>query len=85
MRSENEYKASLLVSQALLEIEQIVEAKDQNYTDYQTNPEHFWKKRKFTLADAKPRARAASKLLREAWELLDPCGEPPTTRKQPSY
>lgn len=71
--TNNGYAASLLVSEALAEVLKVVKAEDQLYADRETNfnrPVNA--RRKYTLKDAREHARYAERLLREAWELLDP-------------
>lgn len=67
-------QAADLVGQAVWEIDQIVDARNQSYADAEAySPKHAWhEKRKFTLKDAKPKAKRAADILRDAWELLDP-------------
>jgi hypothetical protein len=65
--------AALLVSQALGEVDAIHEAKPVGYADFGTNFRRAHNDRHpFTMRDAKPRARVAARLMREAWQLLDP-------------
>ena len=72
-QTERERTAALLVEQALNEVDKIVAANKSIYADVDTNPHRTsMDRRKFTLADAKPLARSAANLLREAWEILDP-------------
>lgn len=72
-------EAALLVSQAVGEVDSIVSAKPVGYSDFGSNPHrHHNDKRAFTLREAKQHASYAAKLLREAWEMLDPSmGRPP--------
>ena len=70
-----------LIGECVTEVEAIANAKPQRYAD---DPEvvgygpgsncdrPHGARRAFTLKDAKPRARAAARRLREAWEMVDP-------------
>lgn len=65
--------AAALIGQALLEIDSIHEAAPMGLTPTYYNDLHRPRdKRPFTLKDAKPRAKVAARMLREAWELIDP-------------
>jgi hypothetical protein len=71
-------EAALLVSQAVYEVDTIVTANPVGYSDFGTNPRRNHNdKRSFTMKDAKHRAKHAAKLLREAWEMLDPSASMP--------
>jgi hypothetical protein len=71
-------EASFLVAQAIGEIDVIVDTNFTGYADFGDNPRrNHTDKRPFTLKDARPHARYAAKLLREAWEMLDPCMSSP--------
>lgn len=63
-----------LVTQALEHVEAIAQAAPQMRAD--VHKRDIRRKddayRPYTLKDAKPRARAAVKLLREAWDMVDP-------------
>lgn len=73
-QTERERDAAFLVSQALGEIDDIVAEQAQQYADLETNVRRgSFERRKFTLKDAKPKAKRAADLLRRAWEILDPC------------
>jgi hypothetical protein len=77
-------QASFLVAQALPDVEAIALAAPQRYADdpaitegYRANFDRPYNARRpFTLKDARPLARTSARLLREAWELLDPPIEP---------
>lgn len=86
MNREIAYEASLLVAQAIGEVDEIVYANDLSYADaYEvTSTRHWNAKRKFTLKDARLKARHAAELLRQAWDLLDPPQQIPLKNKYPS-
>jgi hypothetical protein len=71
-------QATLNVCEALRDTEAIEQTKDTQYADDPLlggpapNEDHRGKRRRFTLADARPLARTAALQLRNAWELLDP-------------
>ena len=66
-------EAALLVSQAVGEVDSIVAANPVGYSDFGFNSRrNQHDKHAFTMREAKQRARYAVKLLREAWEMLDP-------------
>jgi hypothetical protein len=74
--------AALLVTQALQDVEAIQDAKSVERADLHIRnvykcPEDM--RRPFTLKDAKPRARCAARLLRQAWDVLEPTLTPNTT------
>ena len=65
--------AAPLVSQAVGEVDSNVAANPVGYSDFGVNPRrNHNEKHAFTMREAKQRARYAAKLLREAWEMLDP-------------
>lgn len=71
--AERLYAASLLVSQALRDVEEIRDRPPQGlYPTYRNDLERSRDRRPFNMKDARYRAASASRLLREAWELLDP-------------
>lgn len=80
-------QASSLVAQVISEVETIDRATPQRYSDdptvtegYRANFERASNaRRKFTLKDARPLARYSARLLREAWEVLDPALKGPFT------
>lgn len=66
-------EASFLVAQAVGEIDRIVDTNFTGYSDIPSNPRrNHSDRRPFTLKDARPHAAYAARLLREAWEMLDP-------------
>lgn len=75
-------EAAMLVSQAVGEVDSIVTANPVGYSDFGRNPRRNHNdKHAFTLREAKQRASYAAKLLREAWEMLDPSmSRPPQIR-----
>lgn len=71
--TEREREAALLVSEAMSVVIEIAEARRQGYADYPANPQRGrLETRPMTMKDAKQRARYAEKLLRQAWDILDP-------------
>lgn len=73
------YQAGRRVAEAITNVEAIVVAAPEVYSDdpkwggpVQNFDRPSNARRKFTLKDAKPRARYATRVLREAWEVLDP-------------
>lgn len=70
-------EAAALVSQALIDVEKIRDAQPESYSPTYRNQldRAFNSKRPYTLKDAKRNALCSAKLLRQAWELLDPVGK----------
>ena len=65
--------AAALVSQALIDVEQIRDRPPQGlYPTYRNELERHRDKRPFNMKDARYRATVAARMLREAWEILDP-------------
>lgn len=76
--NEINLEVSYLVAQAISEIDHIVDTNFTGYSDFGVNlSRNLNDKRKFTLKDAKRNAKYAAKLLREAWEILDPSASRP--------
>jgi hypothetical protein len=81
--------AADLVAQSIPEVEAIAVAAPQMYADdpriaegYRANFERPHNAtRAFTLKDARPLARHSARMLRQAWELLDPSLPSPFTRE----
>jgi hypothetical protein len=75
-----QHEASMLVSQSIGEIDSITQARPVAYSDFGANPRRNHNdKHPFTLREAKQHASYAAKLLREAWEMLDPSmSKPPS-------
>jgi len=69
-QTDKERDAALLIEQALIEIDAIEAAKPVSYAD--DSEREYWLRRKLTMKDAKPKAKRAAMLLRQAWEILDP-------------
>ena len=63
-------QAALLIGQALFEIDKIVDGADVDYTNYRNRG--IFDTKKMTMKEAKPKAKQAANLLRQAWEILDP-------------
>lgn len=64
--------AAALVSQALIDVDHIRDAKPVRYAPtYENEFRGSYERRPYTLKDAKPNAAHAARLLRQAWEILD--------------
>jgi ABC-type molybdate transport system substrate-binding protein len=79
-------QAACIVSQALGDVEAIDAAKPLKYAD---DPSYdggtnfsrkYNERRAFTLKDARPYARCASRMLRQVWEILDPSSHTEASR-----
>jgi hypothetical protein len=70
MQTDRERQAAMLIEQALIEVDAIEHAKDLRYADEDAHS--YNARRKMTMKDAKLKARHASRLMRQAWELLEP-------------
>ncbi len=71
-QTEKEWEASLLIAQAVSELDVVFRSDMISWTDKYTNPDHAFGVRKFTMKDAKLCVKRASDLLRQAWDILDP-------------
>lgn len=68
--SDKDREIAALIEQALMEIDAIEAGADQKYAE--GSEQEYWKRRPMTMKDAKPKARNAAILLRQAWDLADP-------------
>jgi len=80
--------AAALVSQSIISVEAIANAKpvfraDLHIRNTYKTPADL--QRPYSLKDAKPDARLAAKMLREAWDLVDPASKPKLQQIQTNH
>ena len=74
LRAECARVAGLLAGMAAGELDKITAARDMRLTEEyaERTRQGYYKRRKYNLADARKDAAQAARLIRDAWELLDP-------------